>query len=227
MVKHSGKFVSYLRVSTDRQGADGYGIEAQRHAVESFLNGGSWQLVSEFVEVESGKNNDRPALQQAFAACKAYGAKLVISRLDRLSRDACFLLGLQNAGIDFIAVDNPHANRLTIGVLALVAEQEREAISIRTKAALAAAKARGVKLGQAKGYRPKNADIGRVRGSAAGAANADAFAERLRPVLAELADHSANAAAVELDRRGLATARGGKWTARAVINVRQRLGMSN
>src|SRR3954452_19836355 len=144
MPRHHGKFVSYLRVSTKRQGESGLGLEAQRHAVETWLNGGSWQLVEEHVEVESGKGDDnRPALARAFEACRAFNAKLVIAKLDRLSRDAHFLLGLQKAGVEFIATDMPHANRLTVGIMALVAEQEREAISARTKAALAPAKARG------------------------------------------------------------------------------------
>ena len=225
MTRHYGKFVSYLRVSTKRQGESGLGLEAQRKSVEDFLNGGSWQLVEEFVEVESGKRDDnRPALARAFEACRAYNAKLVIAKLDRLSRDAHFLLGLQKAGVEFIAADNPHANRLTVGVLALVAEQEREAISQRTKAALAAAKARGKRLGNPKGTEVQGADKGRQRGAVTIAANAQAFAERLRPVLAELANLSANAAAAELDRRGYATPRGGKWTAHSVINVRARLG---
>ena len=140
---------------------------------------------------------------------------------------AHFLLGLQKAGVEFVAVDNPHANRLTIGVLALVAEQEREAISARTKAALAAAKARGTRLGKPKGYKPKGAEVGRTRGTAATVANAQAHAERLRPVLAELAHLSANAIAAELARRGYATPRGGKWTAYSVINVRNRLGAAS
>ena len=226
MIKHRGKFVSYLRVSTKRQGESGLGLEAQRAAVETWLNGGSWQLVEEHVEVESGKRDDnRPALAKAFEACKAYNAKLVIAKLDRLSRDAHFLLGLQKAGVEFIAVDMPHANRLTVGIMALVAEQEREAISQRTKAALAAAKARGVQLGNPKGTEVQGAKVGRARGSAANAANAQAFAERLRPVLAELDGLSANAMAAELDRRGYATARGGKWTAGLVLTARKRLGV--
>ena len=224
MIKHRGKFVSYLRVSTKRQGESGLGLEAQRAAVAAWLNGGSWQLVEEHVEVESGKRDDnRPALAKAFEACKAYNAKLVIAKLDRLSRDAHFLLGLQKAGVEFIAVDMPHANRLTVGIMALVAEQEREAISQRTKAALAAAKARGVKLGNPKGTEVQGAQMGRARGSAANAANAQAFAERLRPVLSELDGLSANAAAGELGRRGYATPRGGKWTAGHVLTARKRL----
>jgi DNA invertase Pin-like site-specific DNA recombinase len=224
MIKHCGKFVSYLRVSTKRQGESGLGLEAQRAAVATWLNGGSWQLVEEHVEVESGKRDDnRPALAKAFEACKAYNAKLVIAKLDRLSRDAHFLLGLQKAGVEFIAVDMPHANRLTVGIMALVAEQEREAISQRTKAALAAAKARGVKLGNPTGTEVQGAQVGRARGSAANAASAQAFAERLRPVLSELEGLSANAAAGELGRRGYATPRGGKWTAGHVLTARKRL----
>src|ERR1700733_3303859 len=124
MVKHHGKFVSYLRVSTKRQGESGLGLEAQREAVTTYLNGGRWRLVEEFVEVESGRRDDnRPELEKAFAACRAFNAKLVIAKLDRLSRDAHFLLGLDKAGVEFIAVDMPHANRLTVGIMALVAEQ--------------------------------------------------------------------------------------------------------
>jgi DNA invertase Pin-like site-specific DNA recombinase len=147
-----GKFVSYLRVSTARQGRSGLGLEAQRKAVEDFLNGGNWQLVKEFVEVESGKRADRPQLEKAFQLCRLIGAKLVIAKLDRLSRDAHFLLGLEKAGVEFVAADMPQANRLTIGIMAVMAQHEREMISTRTKAALQAAKRRGVKLGGDRGY---------------------------------------------------------------------------
>jgi DNA invertase Pin-like site-specific DNA recombinase len=130
-----------------RQGASGLGFEAQRAAVESFLNGGNWGLVKEHVEVESGKDDrNRPALHKALEACKVYGATLVIAKLDRLIRDAHFLLGLQKAGVKFIAADMPEANEMVVGIMALVAQAERRMISERTKAALAAAKARGVKL---------------------------------------------------------------------------------
>ncbi len=224
MVPHRGKFISYLRVSTKRQGESGLGLEAQRSAVEGYLNGGNWQLVKEFVEVESGKHDhNRPALHKALEACKAYGATLVIAKLDRLSRDAHFLLGLQKAGVKFVAADMPEANEMVVGILAMVAQAERRMISERTKAALQAAKRRGVKLGNPTGKPPRATAASRARGSAVNAAQAQAFAERLRPVLGELAELSANAAAAELDRRGFATARGGKWTARSVINVRQRL----
>src|SRR5262249_56594797 len=129
-----GKFISYLRVSIDRQGECGYGIDAQRKAVTDFLDGGSWQLLGEYVEVESGKRSDRPELAKALAACKKHKAKLVIAKLDRLSRNLAFIATLMDSGVEFIAVDNPHANKLTIHILAAVAQHEREAISERTKA---------------------------------------------------------------------------------------------
>jgi DNA invertase Pin-like site-specific DNA recombinase len=230
MVKHHGKYVSYLRVSTKRQGESGLGIEAQRQAVEAYLNGGSWTLVDEVVEIESGKHDhNRPELQKALDACRRYGAKLIISRLDRLSRDPVFLLSLRDAGIDFTALDLPNANRMTVGVMALVAEQEREAISQRTKAALAAAKARGVKLGNPRpetaGFRDRRAAAaaGRKGGKAAQVA-AQSFAELIQPLLEnELAGLSANATAKALNARGVRTPRGGAWSARSVLNLRARL----
>src|SRR3954454_23560118 len=117
----SGRFVAYLRVSTDRQGRSGLGLEAQRKAVEDFLNGGGWDLIAEFVEVESGKRDDRPKLAEALALCRLHNATLVIAKLDRLSRDAAFLLGLQRAGVRFVAADMPEANELVAGIMAVVA----------------------------------------------------------------------------------------------------------
>src|SRR5215210_5564200 len=146
-----GAFVAYYRVSTERQGRSGLGLEAERKAVEDFLNGGNWRLVDEFKEIESGKHSDRPALAKAFRACRLHGAKLVIAKLDRLSRDAHFLLGLEKAGVDFVAADMPTANRLTVGIMAMVADEERRFISKCTKGLLAAAKARGVALGGNRG----------------------------------------------------------------------------
>lgn len=149
-----GKFISYLRVSTKRQGVSGLaGLESQRHSVNEFLNGGEWNLVEEFVEVESGKRNDRPQLAKALSACRIHGAILVVAKIDRLARNAAFLLNLQAAGVEFVACDMPSANRLVVGILAMVAEEEARAISARTKAALAAAKRRGVKLGTARKLR--------------------------------------------------------------------------
>jgi DNA invertase Pin-like site-specific DNA recombinase len=147
MRAHFGRFVAYYRVSTDKQGQSGLGLQAQREAVMNYLNGGTWTLVAEHTEVESGKRNARPELEKALAACRRHKAKLVIAKLDRLSRNLHFITSVMESGVEFIACDNPHANKLTIHILAAVAEHEREAISERTKAALAAAKARGKKLG--------------------------------------------------------------------------------
>jgi DNA invertase Pin-like site-specific DNA recombinase len=147
MPPHYGKFIAYFRVSTDRQGKSGLGLAAQREAVMSYLDGGRWALVDEFTEVESGKRNDRPELVKALAACKKQKAKLVIAKLDRLSRNLAFIAALMDSGVEFVAVDNPHANKLTIHILAAVAQHEREIISARTSAALKAAHGRHVEIG--------------------------------------------------------------------------------
>ncbi len=140
------EFVAYYRVSTDRQGESGLGLEAQRSAVARFIQGAS--LLGEFQEIESGKNHtNRPQLTVALAMCRTSRATLVIAKLDRLARDVHFISGLMKAGVDFVAVDMPQANKLTVHILAAVAEHEREAISQRTKAALQVAKARGTQLG--------------------------------------------------------------------------------
>jgi DNA invertase Pin-like site-specific DNA recombinase len=141
------RFISYIRVSTAQQGASGLGLEAQREAVLRHVRATSGVLVAEFKEVESGKKNDRPEIAAALAACRLRHATLVIAKLDRLARNVAFISNLMESGVDFVACDNPHATRLTIHILAAVAEHEREMISQRTKAALAAAKARGVRLG--------------------------------------------------------------------------------
>jgi DNA invertase Pin-like site-specific DNA recombinase len=221
-----GKFVAYLRVSTARQGRSGLGLEAQRKSVDDFLNGGSWKVIREFVEVESGKKADnRPQLAKALQACRVHGAKLVIAKLDRLSRDAHFLLGLDKAGVDFVCADMPSANRLTVGIMAMVAEEERRMISERTKAALAAAKRRGVVLG---GYRGgKLTTKARKAGSAAGKAKADARAADLADTVKELqASGSASLRAIAdgLDARGIPTAKGGKWAPTQVMRLLERIG---
>jgi DNA invertase Pin-like site-specific DNA recombinase len=140
------RFVAYYRVSTERQGRSGFGLEAQQAAVASFINSGT-ELVAAFTEIESGKRNERPALAQALEACRRHRAKPVIAKLDRLSRNLAFIAMLMESGVEFVAVDNPHANKLTVHILAAVAQHEREMISQRTKDALAAAKRRGVCLG--------------------------------------------------------------------------------
>ena len=216
MPKHSGKWVSYLRVSTDKQGKSGLGLEAQRKAVADFLNGGRWQLLTEFVEVESGNRSDRPQLAAALAACKRHKAKLVIAKLDRLARNVNFVSGLMETGVEFVAADMPFANKLTIHILAAVAEHEREAISARTKAALAAAKARGVKLGGPK------LRLAQLNGATANKAEADRFAANTLPLIREAQKAGASslrAIADILNARGVRTARGGKWAATQVRDI--------
>jgi len=126
MPRNTGRFICYYRVSTIRQGRSGLGLEAQRDAVRSYLNGGDWQVAGEFTEIESGRRADRPELAKAFAACRLHRATLVIAKLDRLARNAAFLLGLRDSGIDFVAADMPNANRLTVGIMAMVAEDEAQ-----------------------------------------------------------------------------------------------------
>ena len=144
----NGKFVAYYRVSTQKQGKSGLGLEAQRESVNSYLNGGKWSLVAEMVEIESGKkSSNRPKLAQALSLCRLHKAKLLVAKLDRLSGNVAFISALMESGVQFVAVDLPQANELTVHIMAAMAEYEAKAISARTKAALAAAKARGTVLG--------------------------------------------------------------------------------
>ena len=215
MPPHYGKFIAYFRVSTDRQGKSGLGLAAQREAVMSYLDGGRWVLVDEFTEIESGKRNERPELMKALAACKKQKAKLVIAKLDRLSRNLAFIAALMDSGVEFVAVDNPHATRLTLHILAAVAEHEREMIAQRTKAALQAAKARGIRLGS----------NGADRLAPAYRAEAVERARQLSPILAELKSlgMSARQMAAELTVRGIATPNGG-WHAQTILRMIDRAG---
>lgn len=220
----TGKFVSYLRVSTQRQGRSGLGVEAQRESVATYLNGGKWTLLQEFVEVESGKQNDRPKLQEAMALCRVYGATLVIARIDRLSRDAAFLLSLQNAGVRFVAADMPEANETVVAIMAVLAQAERRLISERTKAALQAAKARGKVLGGHRGYTiTREAGLaGRASaGAKATARAADLFAT-IRDIRAS-GITSLGGIAKALSDRGVPTARGNMiWSPMQVRRVLDR-----
>ena len=206
--------VSYLRVSTDRQGRSGLGIEAQRASVLRYAASSDVTLIREFVEVESGKRSDRPKLYDAMASCRLHRAVLIVAKLDRLARNAHFLLGLRDAGIEFVAVDLPFANRLTIGILAMVAEEEARLISERTKAALAAAKARGTVLGC-----PRNLnDAGRRLGASLSLqARRMSAAQRLadlQPILQSIREGGAQTygtVAEALNSRGIQAPRGGRW----------------
>lgn len=140
------EYIAYYRVSTDRQGKSGLGLEAQQKAVSDFLR--DRQIIASYTETESGKKNNRPELQKALSDCKKQKAILIIAKLDRLGRNVAFISSLMESKVEFIAVDNPHANKLMLHMLAAFAEHEREQISKRTKEALAAAKRRGVELGK-------------------------------------------------------------------------------
>jgi DNA invertase Pin-like site-specific DNA recombinase len=221
----TGKFVCYYRVSTQKQGRSGLGLEAQKQAVADYLNGGSWEVVGAFTEVETGKRSDRPQLAKAFAMCRLHGAKLIIAKLDRLARNAHFLLGLKDAGIDFVAADMPSANRLTVGIMAMVAEDEAQRISDRTKAALAAAKKRGTVLGGFRGKVPTAKH--RALSAKALQERADARAADIGPTIRELQAAGATslrAIAAALNEKGIPTARGnGEWSAVQVMRVLERL----
>jgi DNA invertase Pin-like site-specific DNA recombinase len=223
----SGRFIAYYRVSTQRQGQSGLGLEAQRAQVLSYLNGGDWSLVGEFTEVESGKDDsNRPELQRALQECRLRNATLIIAKLDRLSRDAHFLLGLSKAGVATVCADMPQANEMTFGIMALVAQHERKAISERTKQALAARRARGLPLGNPANLTPEHMAKGSAQGNAAKSAKAAARASDLTPVIRDIqaaGSTSLNQIAAELNARGFETARGGRWSAVQVSRVLSRM----
>jgi DNA invertase Pin-like site-specific DNA recombinase len=216
-------FVSYLRVSTDRQGRSGLGLEAQREAVSQYLKGGPCKLVAELVEVESGKRNDRPALAEALKLCRIHGAVLLVAKLDRLARNVYFTSSLMESGVEFLACDFPTANRLTIHILAAVAEHEASAISARTKAALAAAKARGVKLGGDRGgVIARHAAKGNLASAVVRCARADKRAADLLPVIQAIQSQGATSLreiASVLNERDIPAARGGQWSAVQVQRI--------
>ena len=221
--------VAYYRVSTAEQGRSGLGLEAQKEAVKDYIWRTGAILVAEFTEVESGARNDRPQLRAALERVALSTATLVIAKLDRLSRNAAFLLTLRDAGTDFVAVDMPHATPVTVGIMAVIAEEERRLISERTKAAMKAAKARGVKLGN-----PNGAEAFRrtgMRGSKIGAeankANAQRRAESLREIVREIRTQGAvsfAAVARALNDRHIPTRTGKDWQSGSVKILLGRLG---
>jgi DNA invertase Pin-like site-specific DNA recombinase len=221
----TGKFISYLRVSTQRQGKSGLGLEAQRQAVTDYLNGGRWKLVQEVIEVESGKRKDRPELLRALALCRVHGAKLLIAKLDRLARNVAFIANLMEAGVEFEAVDLPQANKLTLHVMAALAEHEAAAISARTKAALAAAKARGTQLG---GYRWEIDRVARKGNRASAKVRAEHASKRAQDLLPMIEAIKAEGnttlrqIAAVLNERGITTARGAEWRAVQVSRLLDR-----
>jgi DNA invertase Pin-like site-specific DNA recombinase len=214
-----GRFVAYYRVSTEKQDAE---CAAQRMAVEAYLNGGGWQLLGEERDVETGKHSERAGLQRAIALCKRHKATLIIAKLDRLSRNVAFVANLMESKVAFLACDNPHANKLTIHILAAMAEHERDMISARTKAALQAKKAAGVRLGSPD---PRK---GSAAGCEAQRRTADEFAAKMLPTIEAIRARGVatlQGIADELTRQKWPTARGGEtWTSMAVSNILKRKG---
>lgn len=224
-----GKFVSYLRVSTARQGANGLGIEAQRAAVDAYLNGGNWRLIGEFVEVESGRNADRPRLADALALCRAHRAALVVAKVDRLTRSVAFLSRLLAADVeirfaDLPAIEGP-TGRFLLNQMGAVAELEAGMIADRTRKALAAAKARGVRLGGFRGRAGTAEDCAKARASRT--AKAASHAASLAPIIRRVDPDgfmSLRALAARLTAEGLPTPAGGLvWTAATISRIKTRL----
>jgi DNA invertase Pin-like site-specific DNA recombinase len=225
MVPTARRYVTYIRVSTQKQGSSGLGLDAQKKAVNDYLAGHNGQVVAEYREIESGKVNDRPQLQAALKRCRQSRSTLLVAKLDRLSRSASFLLGLRDAGVKFVCADLPDANELTIGVLASVAQHEREMISARTTVALAAAKARGVRFGNP-----------RLPAGTAGTAavarqglseKATEFASDLRDVIDAARAEGLTTFqqfAERLNSLSCPTPRGCQWTAMAAARLLQHLG---
>ena len=221
MSNDSGGWVAYYRVSTEKQGSSGLGLEAQREAVRSYVRSCGGALHSELIEVESGRQANRPQLSEALRLSRIHGATLIIAKLDRLARNVAFVSHLMESKVDFLAVDFPFANRLTIHILAAVAEHEAQMIRERTKAALAAARARGVKLGGNRGNLPAVAAKGALASAKVRHANALRVASDLKPILDDLSERGLSVRSIgkELDAMGIRTARGGAWGASQVHRV--------
>jgi DNA invertase Pin-like site-specific DNA recombinase len=222
----NGKFVTYLRVSTARQGVSGLGLEAQRAAVQAHLNGGSWKIVAELVEVESGKRSDRPQLLKALKLCRLHGAVLLIAKLDRLSRNVAFLSNLMESGVQFTAADMPEADKTHLQMMMVFAEHEARAISARTKAALQAAKARGTALGGRRVPAKRFAEIGVTGREVSAEVRAEKARVRAHDRLEAIEDVRASGAtslrgiAAALNERGIPTpTQRGEWSAVQVSRV--------
>lgn len=222
-------YVAYLRVSTAKQGRSGLGREAQEATINAFLREGDRLLQPPYEEIESGKRDDRPELVKALNRCKLTGATLLVAKLDRLSRNVAFIATLQEAGTKFVAADMPEANELTIHIMAAMAQHERKAISRRTKDALAAAKARGTKLGGWREYGEEHPLHGQARqpvdhtlGTAAKQEKASAFNASVRQAISEIQAEGATSLshiAQALNEQGVRTRRGGRWQATQVARV--------
>ncbi len=216
------RYIAYFRVSTIRQGADGLGIASQQAAVTAYLQGRDHELVDSFIEVESGRNSERPRLAEALALARKLKAILIIAKLDRLARSVSFIANLMDSNVEFVACDLPAANRLTLHIMAAVGEAEARMISERTIAALAAAKSRGVKLGNR-----TNLLEAQALGHETLIKQADDHAEKVIDTIKDIVRSgmfSVHAIASAMNKRGILTRRGGMWHGTSVLNTIHRCG---
>lgn len=214
------KYVAYYRVSTQKQGKSGLGLDAQKKMVTDFVTMNAGEIVAEYTEIESGKNDNRPELMNAMKHASLVGGKLLVGKLDRLSRDLHFITSLQKSRVDFVVSDMPNCDSFTIHIYGAMGQKERERISATTKAGLTAAKARGQKLGT-NNLKPELIQEASAKGVKVRQRNADDFAAKVKPTLEALIAQgkSLRWVASEMDRLGVKTARGGVWTATTVKNA--------
>ena len=219
------RYIAYYRVSTTRQGADGHGIAGQQDAVKAYLQGRDHDLVESFIEVESGRNSERPRLGEALALARKLKAILVIAKLDRLARSVSFIANLMDSNVEFVACDLPAANRLTLHIMAAVGEAEARMISERTKAALQAAKARGVRLGN-----QTNLLDAQAAGHQTMIEEADAHANKVIATIKDIVRNgtsSVHKIASAMNERGVRTRRGGQWHGTSILNTIRRCGFQS
>lgn len=212
-------YIAYYRVSTQQQGVSGLGLEAQQKQVQDFAGRTGAAIVASYTEVESGKKTNRVQLLEAIAEAKKTGSTLLIAKLDRLARNAAFIFHLRDTGVKFVAADMPEANTLTVGIIAVMAQHEAELISARTKAALAAKRQRGEKLGNAGNFSAAGRAKGRAANTANAANNQNTKTARGYAVLLSKSGASLRKIAKTLNDEGFKTARGGQYSAMQVSNL--------
>jgi len=222
-MNETSTYVTYFRVSTDKQGKSGLGLEAQMASVSQYVSNKNAVVLDSFTEIESGKRADRPELSKALRKCRLTGAVLVIAKLDRLSRDIAFIANLQKSEVDFICCDMPDANTLTVGMMAVLAQYERELISERTKAGLKAAKNKGIKLGNPTLRFVRNTDTSQA--TTVRSQNAQARNRQLLDIIEEFENENKSSMTLEqiataLNETGYRTTRGYEFTKTQVSRIK-------